>query len=236
VSLIWAALAGTIVYLDTTAIAQFMICQPLIACPLWGMIVGRPEVGLFFGVVFQLIWLGNLQIGAAKFAEGNIGAFVATVLACRVPAQDSGNPAWITLLLALLVGLFIAQLGSELAPLVRKLMARVVPNYVLAAESGNNTKVRGWFLAAFGLHVAIGLGFLLLALLAGNFAFRLLLGNFYELGINESLTGATDVLLSGVWPTMLGAGAAIVLLMLVRRKTLPLFVLSAVVIGALSLL
>ena len=56
-----------------------MICQPLIACPLWGILVGRPEIGLFFGVVFQLIWLGNLQIGAAKFPEGNIGAFVTSL-------------------------------------------------------------------------------------------------------------------------------------------------------------
>jgi mannose/fructose/N-acetylgalactosamine-specific phosphotransferase system component IIC len=236
VELVWAALAGTVVYLDTTAIAQIMICQPIIACPLWGVIVGRPELGLFFGVIFQFIWLGNLQIGAARFAEGNIGAFVATALAAFVPPQSNGEPAWIVLALAFAVGLIAAQFGSGLAPFVRRIVGKIVPAYVLAASEGNENRMRALFLRAIAIHVASGFLFSIAFLFGGRQLFRYVLGDFYLAGINDSLAGATDPLLSGLWPAALGAGAAIAILMLLRRAWLVWFAVPAVIIFAVSAL
>jgi mannose/fructose/N-acetylgalactosamine-specific phosphotransferase system component IIC len=225
-----------IVYLDTTAIAQIMICQPIIACPLWGVMVGRPEIGLFFGVVFQLIWLGNLQIGAAKFAEGNIGAFVATVLASAVPPQPNGEPAWIVIALALALGVIVAQIGSELAPLVRRVVGKITPSYVAAATHGKASSVRNFFLLAVAIHLLAGFLFSLISLAAGHGLFNYVLGDFYLAGTSESTAAAAGEFLTGLWPALLGAGAAAAVLILVRRATRVTFLVSSVIFLSAGLL
>jgi len=226
VTVLWVALTGAIVYLDTTAVAQIMICQPLIVCPLWGLIVGRPEIGLFFGVAFQLLWLGSFPVGAARFPEGNIGALVATAVAAGIPAAENGQPAWIVLTLATVVGILTAHLGSEVTPLVRKLMSRYSPQVVKAAQEGRRRRFALLYFGAVGIHA--GAGFLLtaLAFLVGKWIFALYLGPFAALGLSEALVAQTDRMLSGIWPALLGAGAAIVAGRFVQRVSAKWFVLS----------
>ena len=222
-SALWVAVAGAIVYLDTTAVGQFMICQPLIACPLWGLIVGRPEIGLFFGVTFQLLWLGSLPIGAAKFPEGNLGAFVATALAARIPASGNGEPAWVVLAVAAFIGIVAAQIGGEMTPLVRKLMDRYAPRVVAAAEAGRTGMFRLLFAGAIAVHAAAGFFFTLIVFFAGQWVFSLYTGSFSAAGVSRAVVGSTDVLLSGIWPAMLGAGVAVIARQFVVKRHLAWF-------------
>ncbi|MBU0692410.1 PTS sugar transporter subunit IIC [bacterium] len=223
--LIWAALAGMVVYLDTTAIAQILICQPIIACPLWGYFVGEPEVGLIIGAVFQLIYLGNLQIGAARFAEGNIGAFIAVVLASQF--CESNNSSYpIALLLAFFIGLVAAQAGSYLAPTVRRIVGRIVPQYVLAAEQGDSGMVRSWFMLAVGVHLVAGFVYSLFWLVIGSYSIDLFSQTSIYHRLVESLTDGPlysdrAILLFG---SILGAVCAVAFRVLIRKKTIPLFI------------
>jgi mannose/fructose/N-acetylgalactosamine-specific phosphotransferase system component IIC len=226
---VWLSLAGALVYLDTTAVAQFMICQPLIACPLWGWLVGRPEIGLFFGVAFQLLYLGSLPIGAARFPEGNVGALVATALAARVPAGAAGEPAWLTLAVATLVGVLTAHAGSRWTPVIRHLLAGYSGRVVEAARAGRRARFTSLFLGAIGVH-ALG-GFLLTFVMfwVGKAILALYLGNFATAGISPAVVAQTDRYLSGLWPGFVGAGVAVVAARYVHRATLPYFVLAAAV-------
>ncbi len=223
------ALAGTIVYLDTTAIAQLMICQPIIACPLWGLIVGRPEIGLFFGVGFQLLWLGNLPVGAAKFPEGNLGAFVATALAARIPPASSGDPAWIVLTIATFIGIITAHFGAEVTPLVRRIMNGFAPRVIAAAQAGNSQRFRNIFAEAVAVHALAGFLFTALAFLIGKWIFALYLGHFALAGLNPALIDQTDALLSGLWPGLLGVGVAVLIGRFVKRENISWFGAAAAV-------
>ncbi|MCB1059295.1 MAG: PTS sugar transporter subunit IIC [Calditrichaeota bacterium] len=212
-----ATLAGTIIYLDTSVIGQTLLGQPIVACVLYGILVDRPEVGLFFGVLFELLWLANLQIGAAKFAEGNVGAIIATATAASVaPSEVTGEPAWIVLLLCTALGLIFAHVGRELAPIVRRTMngisARFVESYTAGKSGGRE------ILAALGVHVLAGASLTLLGVTVGHFVLRLYFGQFYPLGPGESIVTSTDPLCSGMWPGLLGACAAASLLQLVSRR------------------
>lgn len=212
-----ATLAGTIVYLDTSVIGQTLLGQPIVACVLYGFLVDRPEIGLFFGVLFELLWLANLQIGAAKHAEGNMGALIATATAARVaPSEVSGDPAWIVLLLCTALGLIFAHLGREISPVVRKTMNQIAERYVdsiARGESGNR-----FTLSALGVHVAAGASLTLLGVVTGHFMLLLYFGKFYSLGPGESVVQATDALCSGMWPGLLGAGSAAAMIQLVSRR------------------
>ncbi|MBK6766341.1 MAG: PTS sugar transporter subunit IIC [bacterium] len=214
-----ATLAGTVVYLDTSVIGQTLLGQPIIACVLYGLLIDRPEVGLFFGVIFELLWLANLQIGAAKFSEGSLGALIATATAASVaPSEVTGEPSWFVLLLSTAVGLIFAHLGRELAPLVRRSMNRIAESYVNAAARNDHAAARGWTMAALGIHGAAGFGFTLLGVACGHLVMRLYFGEFYALGPSTSAVEATDIICSGMWPALLGAGAAAAMLQLVTRR------------------
>ncbi len=223
---IWVALAGAIAYLDTTAVGQIMLGQPLIACPLWGLIVGRPEIGLFFGVVFQLLWLGSLAIGAGKFPEGNVGALTATALAARIPPLENGEPAWIVMSVAALVGIITAQFGSHVTSLVRKVMNELAPHVVSAAAAGNVVRFRLLFGAGIAIHACAGFALTLLAFSVGKWIFSLYTGDFSTAGVSRAVVDSTDNLLSGIWPALLGAGAAVITYQFTRKRHIGWYLLS----------
>jgi mannose/fructose/N-acetylgalactosamine-specific phosphotransferase system component IIC len=226
---VWVALAGAIVYLDTTAVAQFMISQPIIACPLWGVITGRPEVGLFLGVAFQLIWLGTLPVGATKVPEGNVGALVATALAVRIPPTSDGSPAWITLAVAALVGIIVAQIGGEITPLVRRFLIRYSTRVVAAAEARQGSRFTLLFAGAIGIHVLAGFVLTLAAFEAGKMVMTVYLGHFSEFGLSPAVVSETNLIFSALWPGMLGAGAAVIAARFVHRASFGWFALTAIV-------
>jgi mannose/fructose/N-acetylgalactosamine-specific phosphotransferase system component IIC len=205
-SWLWAAVAGMVVYLDTTAVGQIMICQPIIACPAWGWIAGRPDIGILFGIIFQLLWSGSLPVGAAKFPEGNVGALTATALAVQAASPGGHELLWMALFPAILIGLITAYAGTELTAGVRRLMAHVEPRVVAAAERGDHAKFSVLFAGAVGIHALAG--FVLTAV---------------GLGVGAMILSAakghvTPALFRGMeWP-LLGIGAAVVVRHFVRRE------------------
>ncbi|RQV96889.1 hypothetical protein EH220_05175, partial [bacterium] len=190
----------------------------------------EPEIGLIIGAVFQLIYLGNLQIGAARFAEGNIGAFIAVVLASQFcEANNSSYP--IALLLAFFIGLVAAQAGCYLAPAVRRIVGWIVPKYVLAAEQGNSSKVKYWFMQAIAVHLFAGFIYSLLWLLIGSLSINLFSQTSIYHRLAEFLTDGPSysdraILLFG---SIFGAVCAVVFRVLIRKKTIPLFVFVTII-------
>lgn len=202
-SLIWAAVAGMIVYLDTTAIAQIMICQPIIACPLWGWIAGRWDVGIFFGIVFQLLWSGSLPVGASKFPEGNVGALTATALAGH--AAGSGTElSWFVLTLSAAAGIAVAYAGAEATAAVRRIMNNITPRIIAAAEAGDAARFHLQFGSALCVHAAAGLLLTTAGLAVGT-------------GLLKIAPTIPSDLFSGIRPALLGIGAAVIVSRFVKR-------------------
>ncbi len=77
-----AACAGlAALELDVVLIAQTMVSRPLVAGIILGAFVGRPEAGALFGVVFELLSLGDLPVGGNLTWSATTAAGTATVLA-----------------------------------------------------------------------------------------------------------------------------------------------------------
>lgn len=213
------ALFGAIVYLDTTAAFQFMVCQPIIACPVYGIIAGRPEVGLFFGLIFQLLWLRALPIGAARFPEGNLGALVATALATTIPPAPDGRTALVVLAVASLAGLLTAGLGRDLTASVRHLLKYLADSYQSAALEDRCNRARAIFFAAVLLNAAAGALFTVALYLIFLKAMEWLLGVSAHGSLPPHLAELTDSLWGGLRPALLGAGAGVVAGLFARRRT-----------------
>ncbi|MBU1936823.1 PTS sugar transporter subunit IIC [bacterium] len=213
----WVALFGAIVYLDTTAAFQFMICQPLIACPIFGMIVGRPEIGIFFGLTFQLLWLRVLPVGAARFPEGNLGAIVATALAATIPPTD-GQASWLILTLATLAGLFTAGIGRHLTPSVRYLIKFFSEAYEKAVLDGKSVRGGFVFVAAIAINITAGALFTLALYFVSYKAMSSLLGVSSQMPLSYELAVQIDPLWKGLFPALIGAGVGVVVARFARRR------------------
>lgn len=216
----WLALFGAVVYLDTTAAFQFMLCQPIIACPIFGMIVGRPEIGLFYGVTFQLLWLKALPVGAARFPEGNLGALVATALVATVPLGSTAQTAWLVLAYGAIAGLLVAGCGRYLTPFVRRLLKYFSDAYQNALVDGKDGSGRAIFLAALLLNAVAGALFTLVLYFVFSGGMSWFLGVSSQTSFPAELAARTDYLWEGLFPALIGAGTGVVAARFARRRML----------------
>jgi mannose/fructose/N-acetylgalactosamine-specific phosphotransferase system component IIC len=57
---------GGLILLDKWAFGEFGISQPIVSCPLIGLLLGGFNTGLFLGVALQLVWIEALPLGSEK--------------------------------------------------------------------------------------------------------------------------------------------------------------------------
>jgi mannose/fructose/N-acetylgalactosamine-specific phosphotransferase system component IIC len=80
------AFVGALLGLDNIAIGQFMLGQPVIGALTLGYILGEPLLGIWAAVTFQLLWLGQIPVGAYLPPSASITAIAAVGLAAPVAA------------------------------------------------------------------------------------------------------------------------------------------------------
>lgn len=85
----WGLLAalGAVLFLDAWPVGQTMLSRPIVAGPLAGLALGAPGEGVFWGAVFEAVYLGILPVGAARYPDAGLAALVATAVA--VPAAGT---------------------------------------------------------------------------------------------------------------------------------------------------
>ncbi len=80
------AFIGALLGLDNIAVGQFMLAQPAIGAVLVGYIVGEPLLGIWAALTFQLLWVGQIPVGAYVPPSAPITAIAAVGLAGPVGA------------------------------------------------------------------------------------------------------------------------------------------------------
>jgi mannose/fructose/N-acetylgalactosamine-specific phosphotransferase system component IIC len=58
------AFVGALLGLDNIAVGQFLLAQPAIGAVLVGYIIGEPLLGIWAALTFQLLWVGQIPVGA----------------------------------------------------------------------------------------------------------------------------------------------------------------------------
>jgi len=151
-----ALLAGLIL-LDSTALMQVMISQPLVSCSLIGLAAGEPAVGFNMGIAFQLLFLSDLPIGS--YIPKDAPTISMSALAAVLIFGDSGGS----------IGYGVMALAAVLAVAADPLFARTsnlvrrTNNHLTGAVSSLLSRGhyrRGLFMAQAGLVVFFLKGFL----------------------------------------------------------------------------
>jgi mannose PTS system EIIC component len=92
---------GAMVALDATSFGQLMLSRPLVAGTLAGGIVGMPLEGAIVGALMEVLSLGILPVGAARYPETGTAA----VAAVGTLGLSGALPLPGTILLVLMYGL-----------------------------------------------------------------------------------------------------------------------------------
>lgn len=101
-----AALMGGVLTLDRTAVLQVMVSRPIVASVVIGYLLGDPVSGLVTGVLLELLWLGDLPVGAHVTTNETALAVVATSVALLAGPHVGGvRPGLIVFVILLLLPL-----------------------------------------------------------------------------------------------------------------------------------
>ncbi|MBN1481187.1 PTS sugar transporter subunit IIC [candidate division KSB1 bacterium] len=145
-----ASLWGGVVALDTTALMQIMISRPIVACSVIGLILGNFPLGFLIGILSELLYVSELPVGAAKFAEGNVGATAAATIAILTTEQLPSRP-YAAIACALFLLIIISSIGGRLVLVMRQVNGRIYEKLVykesLSARDINIAQFYGIVLA-----------------------------------------------------------------------------------------
>lgn len=140
--LLTATLLGLIAalgILDGRLLGVSMIDRPLVMCALTGLVCGNLHEGILIGATLELIFLGNVAIGAAVPPDVVTGSVLATAFSIM---SGRGPEA------ALTIAIPISMLAQTLGVLVRVVNARFGHMADRYAAQGNTRMVAVMHLGA----------------------------------------------------------------------------------------
>ena len=148
-----------IVAMDTTGGPQLLVSEPVVSCYIVGVLLGAPHTGLLMGLMFQLLSLRYLPLGAARLHDGNMGAFVATagLLYAITRYNFVGTYETAMIVPALLFGDFAGYIGKLLTNAVRRLNGRRSVRLTGLVENGAEVSIPAWHFAGLGLSFLRGM-------------------------------------------------------------------------------
>ena len=135
--------AAGLIAMDTTGGPQMLISEPVVSCSMIGLLFGKPELGLGTGVLFQLLWLGYMPLGATRLIDGNMAAFISTAglfSASRIFGLDDGLIK-AAIIPAMLFGVVTGIIGLHATQAVRRINGRRNESFRLQLGAGDTVSV-----------------------------------------------------------------------------------------------
>lgn len=107
--LVTLALAGG---LDRTALAQTLLCRPVVCGGLCGLIMGNYAAGLLMGALMEMLWLMRLPVGATVAPDDTQATIAAVFLFCGFSTKLHAQlPEEVLMVVVLLFAVLFAHLG-----------------------------------------------------------------------------------------------------------------------------
>jgi len=218
------SLAGALVLLDKWTFGEFGISQPIVGCPLLGILFGDFGTGMFLGTALQLVWIESLPLGGEKpldYQSAGVVGITSFFFARRLLGSEP-SLAWFGLEHKVLFAcLILAALATIIGQYADDRLRRVNDGiYTLGSRATRASGVVGAHLLAFLPALLRG------ALVTGLF----LLLTWLVLPVVHRLPDFTrDELL--LCPLAIGIAGLVKLFY--RRERIPLFAAGVVASGVL---
>jgi len=191
-----------LVAMDTTSGPQMLVSEPLVSCTLFGLLFGRPELGVMTGVLFQMLSIGYMPLGGEHFTDNNMAACIscASLLAAQRMFGLSGAEESAALTVMLVYGVAVGVVGLHLKNYERRLNGIRAGNIMRRLKHGDPVTVGSVHRA--GISASFVKGALMAAVLvpAGTVLCRLIL--FLPLPLVNGMSTASHL----VWGSVAASG------------------------------
>ena len=224
-SLLLFCLMGGLVYADTDAVGQVMLSQPLIACPVAGLILGNVAAGLTVGIILQLPYVVEIPAGGSRVSLGNMGAFVAAGIAIKLMNVYS-EQANIILTISILFGILLSRLTIPIQHGLRQVNYLLLKQADIAAEAGDVNKINRLNYAGAMMTFFFGIVYTALFFVIGKFICPLIV---------NSLPSQLEVGMRLLKPALLGAGIGAMYWLYFKKSSMNVMLLG-ILFGAIIIL
>jgi PTS system mannose-specific IIC component len=215
---------GGILCLDRVVL-QAMICRPIVAAPVIGLILGDPYTGLIAGAFIELFWIDRLPIGAYIPPNDTMAAILITASSIE-SARLLGNISQGLIALAVLIFIPLGILAQWMEIWISQGNEKLTRTAIDDAARGDIRSIARKHLSAILKTYLLSAAFILIALPIGIAAMTWLYPRLAPFVIR----GLT--LLYSILPLL---GAAVALSTINLRGTVPIFcavfLATTVVIG-----
>ncbi len=185
-----------------------MVDRPLVTCSLVGLILGDLQAGILIGASLELIFLGNVAIGASTPPDIVTGSIIACAFAIL---SGKGTEAALTLAMP------IAVMASYLGVIVRIINAQFQHLADGYAKQGNSKMVARIHVLAGPLYMISVFVPVFLCIMFGSDVVTNIL-NVIPIKITDGLTIASSLL-----PAL---GFALLINMMISKKLIPFYALG----------
>jgi mannose/fructose/N-acetylgalactosamine-specific phosphotransferase system component IIC len=216
-----------LVAIDTASGWQVMISQPVVSCPIIGLIFGDPELGLLMGILLELPWLVNIPLGGVHGSEGNLGAIVATTLSIYLKSHEV-NTENIIVIISIMYSLVVSRVGIYLVEYVRKANLMLIHSADRAAIQGDLKRITwlnivgmlysflmGFFLVGIGFMLGIVVLKPLTAFVHQEFNFAFGMAKYGLLGLGVGAVATLFITRETKWYTVFPFFTGVLILILV---------------------
>ncbi len=200
---------GGLIAIDTTTGWQVMISQPVVSCPVIGLIFGDPHLGVWMGILLELPWLINIPLGGVHGSEGNLGAVVAVALSLYLKFNEI-NTENIVVIISVIYSLIISRVGIFLVEYMRKANLILIHLADRAALRGDLKKIT--WLNLTGLFYSFLLGF---SLVGAGFALGIIVLKPLTAFIHKEFNFAFGLARYG----LLGLGVGTIATLFINKET-----------------
>jgi PTS system mannose-specific IIC component len=128
------SLIGGLLSLDSIAVFQGMLSQPIVAATLIGFLLDDTGTGLMIGMLFQLLWMSNVPAGAVVPPDNSVLACICSGTA--ILGSAFWNPS-IAIMFSLIITLIFAPVTAWTDMWVRQFNNRLVASAEASVLQGH---------------------------------------------------------------------------------------------------
>jgi len=154
-NLVIVGAVGGITAMDTTAGPQWMISRPIVTGAVLGALLGDVSVGILFGTLLELIWIGAIPVGGSELLDINEAGVVATATAVYL-VHRYGMPRPDAVLWTLLYVPLVGLVGLKFTGVVRKWNGYLAHRADGVAQRGDLSRISLYHLCGAGFSFGRG--------------------------------------------------------------------------------
>jgi len=149
-----ASAVGGLIWLDRFQAFQLMISRPIVATAIISWVMGDLAVGLYTGVLFELLWLRQRPVGGAIAPDVTLASIATAAVAVTVRAS-TGCDAIPLVFLCFLCLLPVCFVGMKLDEWLRVGLGKIARLAEVSLSDGRDTVVTVHFVLGLGLGFSV---------------------------------------------------------------------------------